>query len=352
MFIAVAFLTIASISVVSFVVDPEQMYLKRYVMKQSLKSYVDAMVASEYGVVSAGPERQVKLELAISSDADCFVLGSSRSMQASLRGESWLSKACGSLANLGVSGGAFEDLMIYASSLAHKENKKIFLFIDPWSLSFEADKRWKENSDLYYYHMDSLGFSDFESSIVDTDKIFNLFNYDYALAAFGMLWSEGLEALPSLSGGFVELAPAFDYNSGFNKTVRLFDGSLVYSAEYIAGAIDRDINDGAYKEANIRVDKDAYPILQRTLNMLRDAGNEVEIVMPPYHPFVFSDSGNHHVQARIVDVEKNLLEIGEDLGISIRGGYNPSVSSCSYAEFYDSIHPTFSCIAKLPVVRP
>ncbi len=338
---------IISISALNLVIDPGQLYLKKLMIGQSLKAYVKTMVESEFGVVSSGPERQIKLELAGLSGAECYVIGSSRALQASLRDKSWLSNDCASLANLGVSGGSFEDLIVYLSSLLDKRNKNIIIFLDPWALSFGADIRWRENSGLYTSHMKNIGFEEETYVSFDFEKLENIVNYKYSISAIKLILAQGLDAFPVIGHDFIKKVPPFNLSSGYEKGVRLPDGSLIYSSEYISGAPEREINNGGYKLKSIKIDPKALSAFLQTLSLLEEAGHRLTIAFSPYHPHVFSGSGDPAVVKNILAVENTIIKLSQKLGITVRGGYDPTKFSCKESEFYDAIHPSFSCLAKL-----
>ena len=58
---------------------------------------------------------------------------------------------CETVMNLGVSGGGLEDLVIFIYVMAseHQLPHTLFISIDPWTLYFNSDIRWKEHEDVY-----------------------------------------------------------------------------------------------------------------------------------------------------------------------------------------------------------
>lgn len=339
-------LFVLSVSAINFFIDPEKIYFKKYLMERNLNHFVTSLVDSKHGVIYSKAERVFKFELANISEAECFVLGSSRSMQVSLRHDNWLTKRCASLANLSVSSASLEDILIFLSVIEDKTDKSIFISIDPWGMEFNTHSAWMVHQNAYVDYMEDMGFKVTKEESFTVMKIFNLFNYEYLLRSYRLVVQKGFSAFPDLGYKPVDYAPRFDTDIGYKEAVTLPDGSHVYSKSFISGSQDRDIDDGGYKSGNIVVNDKALVVLDKAIDRTESNSNDVMIILSPYHPYVFKE-GNEEIYKKILSVEEKVKAFAAENGIEIIGGYNPSQSHCSHDEFFDSIHPMFSCISKL-----
>lgn len=346
-FFGVVFLGFLGASI-SFVVDVEEIYLKKYLAENQLSGYVSDLLESEHGLAYSSVERGVKYQLALSSDAACYALGSSRAMQISLREESWVSNLCPSLANLGVSGGSIEDMVIFSSVLDDREERTIFFVVDPWMLKFNSDVRWMSREEVYNDFAATLNQSIGGGEDFFIRKALNLVNYDYIRASFELMMDQGWSSFPSAGARLANSASAFDWRQGYSQAVTLPDGSHVYAKSYIDGAEERDLVNGGYRNYRIdhyHVDTDAVELL-RSLFERMGLRNNLYVVLAPFHPIAF-DSRSDEFYEKIVRMEGEIRRVAEDLGIEVMGSYDPSFVGCEEDDFLDAIHPLFGCIERI-----
>src|SRR5215510_3137802 len=153
-------------------------------MARAVSDYVAQLRASEAGLLFVAPERSIKIELARQTDADCLVVGSSRAMQIDDQTAPQIFPDCKRTANLAVSGGTFEDLLIMAGILAERPGSRtIYLDVSPWMLRRNADTRWTDHRTLYdrARFMFGLPIQGSGAAPMIDAKLLNLINADYAL---------------------------------------------------------------------------------------------------------------------------------------------------------------------------
>lgn len=336
---------ISLVAATNFFVDPESIYNKRSSLSRNVESYVEALSRSPYGMVYESGERAIKRRLANISNAECFVVGSSRSMQISLRENSWISEQCDSLANLGVSGAGIEDIISYLWLLKERSGKTIIVSIDPWLFEFGTDIRWTENRDLYASAMGDLYDELAPTPLINSGwtKLRNLINKDYFLSSIRQVREVGF---------FNSLAPAMEnIHEATSETMQeentiLTDGSLSYSHNNIARLSERDIRGLDEKSTHATVDPHAVLTVKNIVSMLQGAGNEFVFVLSPMHPGAFPHLSDNTLQ-NLIDVTNEARLISEATDSQLIGSFFSQEVGCSSSDFYDAIHPRLSCIKRV-----
>ena len=197
--------------------------------------FPEKLFSSKHGLVLTGNDRNFKFALAQSdlSDFGCVVLGSSHVMPiSSVRNTGGIRSKCGRLLNLGVSGGSIEDVAIFSYGIIHNKNKpkSVLIGVDPWTLKFGMDSRYKVYK-FYFEEMQNLLGFDLKSS---SSSYFyglakNLINKEYFITSLRFLNG-------GKSVGVSYPHSSFTYENGYVESVTLPDGSLVHSNDYIEDA--------------------------------------------------------------------------------------------------------------------
>lgn len=292
-------------------------------------------------------ERDVKSTLAQSDvNVDCVVIGSSHAMQiGSFRKNASLTRSCVSILNLGVSGGTLEDYLAMSLMLLNRKQKpkSIIFCVDPWALDFRRDSRWERYEDSYLLMKRMLQSGEMGSTRYgDSGEqyLLNLINPSYFIRSIKKAGRRKHEIIQ---------APAFKYSEGISDPVFLPDGSLVYSKKYIfdADSLKIPVGGGSYKTKHgSQISEKAINTFEKLVVRLNEEGINSIIVMTPYHHRVWMD--NKSITARALkEVEPRIRELGRKLNIKVLGSYNPDAVGCSPDEFYDFMHPKYSCVAKI-----
>jgi len=143
------------------------------------------------------------------------------------------------------------------------------------------------------------------------------------------------------------LVPEFNYDVGVEDQVKLSDGSLIYSNEYInnselnivTGMHDYKIKEGSW------FDDHSVRIFTSLVNYLK-SNFKIIFVMTPYHPAVWKHEDQPVVKAMEI-VEKKVHEIAKKLNVQVLGSYNPGKVGCVSDQFYDAMHPKDECLTLL-----
>ena len=252
---------------------------------------------------------------------------------------------CTSILNLAVSGASIEDhfALVYLA-LQNGRPKKIVLGIDPWTLAFEKDARWSYYTGDYQQARDVILGDVSRAKGDDTNKLRgklrNLLSLEYTIR------SAATAALDMSVGYSPRPAPEPDEGQGGEYKVLYPDGSVQYSAEFLAIARTQTVpfHGDYYKTGGIINDAAAIDAYRSLLRWIKSKGVEPILLMAPYHPNVWNDSANSRP---LVVAERIINQLASDLRLSIVGSYSPDIAGCLKTEYFDFMHPTASCMAKL-----
>lgn len=339
------FVILFSVAGINFFVDPSRIYHKtKSDGDDSPFTFVSRLVTSKYGVYfpdNKWNERDIKLALARQAESvDCAVIGSSRVMQiSSLREGFPLDDMCNSIINLGVSGGTLEDYLALSYELIMNEKSPavIIFGVDPWSLDFNRDIRWRRYEDNYNAMNRILSKEVDNANNFYYEQMTNLINPDYFLRSLGELGREKINIVES---------PRFDYEKGLDFPVLLPDGSLVYSKHFLEKIqfSEKEMS-SKYKIKNgTQVTEYAFVVFGELIKELQKRGKRVVVMLIPYHPAVYKDE---LMRDAFNEVSQRLNQLAVEEGIPVRGSYNPADLVCAANEFFDDMHPKDSCLGKL-----
>ncbi len=335
-----AALLMVSAATLNWAIDPAGVFRKTSFGQR----YAKALMASEYGLVSpkSVDEREFKVELAKHSvQYDCVVIGSSHVMQVGSARKHRSFPGCRSILNLGVSGAAIEDHVVLTwLTLSEGKPRMLILGIDPWTFAFGKDARWKVRYTEQYY----LARNEIEGT-----KLANSRSSDHWSSLItGQYTARSLDQL--LRGSItptIDAVQRVDEDVGDKLPIVLPDGSLVYSAEYIANAKKSSIPVGGYTYATDGMVNDlrAINLYRKLILWVRLNGVKPVLLMTPYHQNVWMLEASPNVKA-MEPTEKIVREIGSELDVPVIGSYKPDIVGCLPSEFYDFMHPMASCVAR------
>ena len=353
-FLGSAILVLTIAGGINFIVDPANIYREGRVTPIR---YTEALAHSKHGLYSKEgmfDERLLaKAAASKSFNADCIVIGSSHVMQiSSERKSKALQDTCTSILNLAVSGGAIEDHFTLTYLVLKKRQNgrpnKIILGIDPWEFSFGKDARWTAyRADYLIAKTEILNtgkvgvtrLSDTDVDETNKKKLANLINLEYTIRSIKAI----VRGSP-----VIEVAPELDPSIGGDYPIRLQDNSLVYSAKYISNAIGTQVPLGGttYATDGALNQPAAINAYRDLLLWIKSNGVEPILLMTPYHENVLKAPKSLNAIA-IKVTEPIVLNLAHELKIKVIGTYDPKMFGCLSNEFYDFMHPTAECLAKL-----
>ena len=336
------------IVVVNFTVDPANLYSGEAYITGIAKIILSGKNVAN---VENYDERllQKKYIEGLRQAKNVIVLGSSRSMQissAQFSGKTFF--------NNSVSVATLEDLIAIYQLYSDNELKPsiIILGIDPWIFNnYYNYNLWRTLSNEYQKGINNLGLGvpDYLTSFLNTlelEKLFQIISPSYFQGSINQLLTHGWKRSSYYSTNVVES----------DVPIRTFDGSFSYPSEYrlanvdqvrqrIENVINQPIDTG-FEHYTI-LDPQRIMILKKFIDLLKTEGIQVFIFLPPIHPIYYNYLVNSEKYRIILNVQKLLINIGKEKGITILGSYNPADIPCQENEFYDFYHPKLLCIEKV-----
>jgi len=349
LYFIIVFIALFCIAGVNFFIDPGKIY---NIKTTVLDKYITAMLnSSSYGVVQDGwNERDVKVALAKKIDkGECAIIGSSHAMQFGLYTTPALKDLCQNTMNFSVSGGALEDIVIFTQLLKDNKNiKKVILDIDPWTLKFNMDTRWKKNKMIYdnfFKHAKIEGDKNADNYVWHLVK--NLINLEYFIESLKQIKKQ--RTFSAFENQKIKLNDQNDYSVGFKYPVTLSDGSHIYSKTYFDKqknyTFNKNTDKANYKILGKLYHKEAISLLSEVVNEFRYSGKQVFFLLTPYHPDVFAQDSK---EAKYIQkIELKVKELSKRNDVKILGSFNPNVIGCSNSEFLDYMHAKIECLNKI-----
>ena len=253
-------------------------------------------------------------------------------------------------------GGAIEDhLTLTYLALQNRQNghpTKIILGVDPWTFAFRKDERWSVYRDDYLVAKAEIfdtgkisepGLVDADINETNKKKLANLINLEYTIRSVKTIVREfsGVKLK-------IETAPEIDSSVGGYYPIRLRDNSYIYSAKYISDAIGGMVPLGGttYATDGILNQPEAINAYRDLLMYIKSRGVEPILLMTPYHENVLKAPKSLNALA-IKATEPIVLNLAHKLGVKVIGTFDPQMFGCLSNEFYDFMHPTAECLAKL-----
>ena len=347
-------LVLATCASINYFVDPASVYHQD---QTASAAYADAMVKSEFGMwwpENSFEARAIKKQLLkYASESECVVVGSSHIMQVgSARVKKALSDKCTTILNLGVNGASIEDqfALVYLS-LVKGHPRKIVLGVDAWTFAFGKDVRWSFYANEYKQAKREILGKKYKEDNGDAEtqrsKLLNLLNLEYTIKSIQKI----LSYLKNITDQHEAIeAQKVDELLGGEDPVLLKDGSLLYSAKFLALAKATPIPLGGetYKTNGVLNDPVAIEEYRLFLLWIKNKGVEPILLMTPYHQNVWKNPKSFDSQA-LITTEPIVRRLGNELGLSVIGSYNPTTVGCLATEFYDFMHASPDCLAKLRV---
>lgn len=331
---------VASAAALNWTIDPAGIFRKTSFGQH----YARALVASENGLVfpDSIDDREIKAELAnYAANYHCVVIGSSHVMQVGSARKHRSFPTCMSILNLGVSGAGIEDHIVLSWLALSAGKPKVLIFgIDPWTFAFWKESRWRVRY-AEEYQIARMAIGGKESAPGESvNRWTSLMNAQYTKRSLGRLLTG--TAIPS-----IDLAQSVDQDVGDTFPITLQDGSLVYSAEYVANSKLAKVPVGGvvYKTDGVINDLRAINLYRQLIMWSRARGVKTVLLMTPYHQNVWMLEASPNVKA-MVQTEQIVRKMGRELDVPVIGSFRPDLIGCSPNEFYDFMHPMASCVAR------
>jgi hypothetical protein len=270
-------------------------------------------------------------------------------MQLGLYTTPTLKDLCQNTMNLSVSGGVLEDIVIFTQLLKDNKNiKKVILDIDPWTLKFNMDTRWKKNKIIYdnfFKHANIKRNKNADNYVWHLVK--NLINLEYFIESLKQI--KKYNKVDFFKNKKIKLNDQNNYFVGFKYPVTLSDGSHIYSKIYFNKqknyTFNKNTDKANYKILGKLYHTEAISLLSEVVNELKHSGKQVFFLLTPYHPNVLTQGSKE--TKYIQKVEMKIKELSRLNNVKILGSFNPNIIGCSNSEFLDYMHAKIECLNKI-----
>ena len=319
---------LTGVAVTNYVVDPGDVYRKRYVDKIIEGHGKDLHVTNVPDNIDDRTYKLKLCELNKNKSFDILVIGNSRLLTISSD-----MFPHSSVLNLALASGKLEDYVAFYQIC--KQNNihydKVFFCADPPTLFNEnfQETRWK-NIEEYYY-----GFLNQEKGFdIDFSRFENLFSLSYFQTA--------VKEKKSKDMAFVNTP----VNKG--KTYRK-DGSLNYKRavrEMSLEAIDGMARTEMLSMFNDfeSLSEERKQLFDTLIQTFKKDGVEVLFFRSPYHPIFYKRIENIQGMKEGMEYMENYAK---DNHIQMIGHFNPVEDSLSNKDFYDHVHPRSETMERL-----
>ena len=351
--LATAFLILCLAGLLNYIIDPAGIYREP---GWNPRAYAYLLHKAEYGLWAPSGKINERLlareKCKYSNSTEGVVIGSSHVMSiSSLRIPPSLNNICKSMQNLGVSGGSIEDhlTLAYLSLRKIGQGKKCILGIDPWTFAFGKDIRYSTYKNDYDEARAEILLKKKPRhkflSKIDVTKLINLVNLEYTVKSIKTAFDDykswppiiTQESMPNMANGGKDYA-------------YLKDGSIVYSAKYIADCNSTPIPIGglAYKTDSPCNTKDGIDAYRSLLLWIKYKGVEPILLMTPYHENVWkAPLSLDSVAMRSTEII--VLNLARELNLRVVGSFDPTVAGFQPSDFYDCMHTKPEGLAKLKI---
>jgi len=311
--------------------------------RRHVRDYVQALRSTSQGLVKSPFDRAVKLELARTTTADCYVLGSSHEMLINRERFPLLDRQCRDLVNVAVSGASFEDVLSSLAIVADKAaGTRVIVGVPPWFYRRDADVRWREFSADYEWARTRFGLERGRAASAGKDKWLNLINAEYL--------RRNVQALRKTSGKLTAFPPIQPVVSpeqlADRDSVYLPDGSMVESRAGTVRAAEALVGTGDYKYSSVTAVPEVLREFESALRVLQRQGVEVTLLLMPYHPKVLR-CAKPEICTWLSAAEAVSRELGARMGIPVIGGYDPGPLGLAHEDFYDYMHVAAEGLPKM-----
>jgi hypothetical protein len=325
-------------------VDPARIYLKRTLNAGDFVNRLEAGYTGQYNV----NERDLKVELAKRSTADCVVIGSSHVYQFTPIFLKQGDRRCKTWLNLSVPAASLEDQLVFTQLLTSRPTppKVIFFELSHWTLTRDADTSYRDFPFYYSPRLYALGYQNtglklfWDSAVAQAKKL-------RELLSLTMLQSS-IQEWPKFINHSVRFTKTPDLVKGMEDLFWVPDGSLLYAREYVAGA-KSDVSPSTtikYRTDRVRIEPEAWKLFLGNLEDLKRQGIQSVVILTPFHPYSF-EGGNHAFGQRLIRFGEQVKSKLQAAGIPFTGGYRIAEVGCQDHEFYDMMHPRPICMARL-----
>ncbi len=248
--------------------------------------------------------------------------------------------------NNSVTGASLQDIIAIIGLYDEKGcfPKKIIMGIDPWMLNAKnGSHRWKTLYDEYN-SMNSKILNKVDETKGGFSNKLKMFLAKNSFYKELISPSYFQNSLVSITSSDPDLKPTnLTVNNTFTK---LSDGSITYDLKYrsaseeeIALKVDEYIINSIYGIENFNeLNTNLQLKLEALTAFLIKKGVEVEFILLPYHPKVYSFISSKEKYINVKNSEDYIKKFALQNKLIVRGSFNPEYGKVQSSDFYDGMH--------------
>lgn len=329
-------LLLAAVAVVNYVTDPAQLFHTGYetALADELIGGRAILKPSHYN------ERLLQRLIAAkrTNPPAIAVIGSSRVLGIDLE----TIGATETFFNHGVSGATMPDLLAIVQILREQSYlpRVVVIGIDPWIFNHSyKSSSWQTIGQHYATIARALGLSAIPPQQTGHPTL-ELISLAYTLESLKFLAGDTSprELRPvqvselSRTPGVPALLP--------DGTLRFEESEERNSKSVVEASVRTYAKGPIYGVETFRsLDPIALLTLQRLLLFLQREGARPILLFSPYHPVVYREFYKNPAYAPILESEFRVVDLGKQLGVEVRGSFDPERSHCENSDFLDGTHP-------------
>lgn len=337
--IVITTIILFTIGCFNYIIDYQNYFSKKNINTENFKNISNKINSNNF-INSNYSHRDIKRALALFSEKDdCFILGSSQHMLFTSYDLYNLDSQCKENTNLSLPGGSLEDILINSYFISIRENKvkKIFLGIGPYMFKYNSDYqlRWKNFENIFLKMNDKNIYKKKNNISSFLEFIQILFDKKFFIKNINFVKNIFFETKES------------NTKINFQGLKIHSDGSYIFTGDYELkkGELINEVGIGRWGFDELDFDEEPKNSLINNIRFIKSKGIEVDIILVPFHPIVFSS--NDWIVEKIILADLETRKISKKLDLKVHGSFFPGDLKCTKYDFYDDSHPRSTCIKKI-----
>lgn len=226
--------------------------------------------------------------------------------------------------------------------------KKVVFGIDPWAYMTSYNNGRHSSIKKYalaeYDRINDKETKGVVSDEPDCSKFKELVSFPYFQSSIRTVRTKGISYYLHESGGTVKIADNDSVEAEAKilpNCRRIMENGIFGTVEQNMTSAEQVINVGSIYQLGSEL-KDVNPDNFRDFEMLvthlLDEGVDVEFYLPSWFPMIYDFFRESPNFAGVLEVENEVRALGEHLGITVHGSYDPNLCGVNATDFADWLH--------------
>lgn len=250
----------------------------------------------------------------------------------------------------GLSGAYVGDYYALIGLFEEKEMmpKKVVFGIDPWAYMMSYDNGRHSSIKKYaleeYDRIKGKGTEGAVPGESDYSKLKELVSFPYFQSSIRNVRTKGISYYLHEPGDTVKIADNDSVESEAKvlpNCRRIMGYGTFLTVEQNLASAELAINDGFIYQLGSElkdVDPDNFRNFEMLVTHLLDEGVDVEFYLPSWFPTIYDYFRESPQFCGVLEVENEVRDLGERLGITVHGSYDPNLCGVNETDFADWLH--------------